>query len=422
MKKIITTLIGLLWLAVVLLSCDPGTGSQGDGDDTVKGDISKPTLAIPAALTSGTDRATTDEDDSGYFEPFRASLAMADNVLDHVYDIIDAINANVIPETQEMADGDGWLSISTDAGREYSKRIEWKSSETADPYMQVNYNPGTVKGEVYFISEDAAEELDRIKVFYDETGDHPVLKGWLTIKSSFIDKTDDETDWTTLYFKGTKNDDGQILFEGGLGYDFVLPGETSGLTGSLQADRTYMYRALCSSDGSRAEVALYFPDSETDTLELTSDHDLKTSWLQLMYDWLAINSYDFETGFEGGYGLNTVFDINLNPANYGLTEALDASITTTAVTDGASFEEALLLYSVWAEIREEEDPVADWRFILGLTNTIAYSAANGYEGNTGGVTEFPSDFDQGDPEAIPFTLTPSEIAGLTAADLAMGTD
>ncbi len=346
------------------------------------GDIAAPTLTIPGALTSGGARTVSRAASPGgtaedFFEPFRASLEIGDNILTVVYNIIASINSTYVPDTFEGAGDNGeYISITTDTNRTYSKRIEFKSSESAAaPYMQINYNPNITKGVIYYSEEDSAKDLEKVKVFYDETGTYPVLSVWGSVK----DGTD--TYPKSFYFHATKNADGKIVVEGGVSYNFVFG---SGTTYPVYntSERTYMYKALCSSDGTKAEVALYFPLSTVTTTAVPETADIKSSFLDVLYNWIEVdNSGDL------------------------------SSMLGAAVTDGASLGTAIDAYVAADGVLD--DSLA---FILNLENTIAYSDTNGYEGNANNSTyPFPASFDMGDISTISFSMSPADIAALTSA-------
>ena len=358
------------------------------------GGIPKSSLSIPGALTadSGSRSISRGATSTGgtaenFFEPFRTSLELAEEILIFVNEMIDSLNESIVPDNFDDMIGDQYVIISTDTNREYAKRIDFRSSESAEkPFLQINYTTGIVKGEIYYIEEDSTLDLESIKVFYDETGSQPVLRGWITIK----EMTTDDTYPKSVYFNATKNSAGQIIVDGGLAYHFVF-GDSSNINWPdyYVAEHTYMYKALASSDGTKAEVALYFPLSTVSTTTIPESMNIKNSFLDILFEWIETdNPGDLDTilgqtpeTITGGSSLGTVLD--------GLGGTADD----------------------------------DLDFVLKLSNNIAYSDVSGYMGNEGNTTyPFPSAYNLGDPTTITFTMSPAGIAGLTAADLAPLTD
>lgn len=366
-----------------LMSCNPN-------QDTGTGDIPKSTMSIPGALTadssSRTSRATgaTGTAES-FFEPFRSSLAIAEEVLNFVNGMIDSLNSSTVPDSYNGMAGDYYVTVTTDTDRTYSKRIDFKSSETADQaFLQVNYTPGTVKGVLYYIEEDSTSDLEKIKVFYDETGTYPVLTGWVSIKAGAADETYPKN----IYFNATKNSSGKIVFEGGVGYHFVFGGDATYTTDNV-SERVYMYKALCSSDGTKAEVALYFPEESVTVTAVPESMNIKNSFLDILFDWLETdNGQDLDGG----------------------APWLDTSYGT--ITSGSTLGTAIAGYV--DEGGTLDDSLA---FVINLTNNIAYSEESGYEGND---ATFPAAYDMGDLSGITFSEAPDSIAGL-AADSAIFT-
>ena len=354
--------------------------SCGDGADGTAGDIPKSSLSIPASLTDSASKNSARATSAGgtadsFFEPFRESLKIAEELLNAVNEIIDELNTAVIPDswTGTQSNGDT-VTVTTDTARDYSKRIEFTSSGSTAPYLQINYTPGLVKGVLYYLEEDSTASLEKIKIFYDETGSSPVLTGWLTIKEGVTGNTYP----LCLYFNATKNTAGSIVFEGGASYNFVFGGHAT-WTADYAAQRAYMFKAIANSDGTKAKTALYFPlSSETSVAETM---DVKNSFLDILYAWLVTeNSVDINDLLGQSPGTIT------SAASLGsVLDSLDAA----AIPD-------------------------DIEFVLSLTNPIAYSETNGYEGND---NSYPSDaaYNLGDLGTITFTLSPSEIKALTSA-------
>jgi hypothetical protein len=217
----------------------------------------------------------------------------------------------------------------------------------------------------------ATNSLENIKVLYDETDTYPVLKGWMTIKAGLS-----ETYPRSLYFNATKNSAGNIVLEGGVSYNFVFGGHAT-WTNDYTSERSYMFKAFANSDGTKAKVALDLPLSTVTTV--TENHDIKSSFLDILYEWLiSENSVDLDT------------------------------LLSATITDADSLGTALEAYS-----GTNDD---DIEFVLSLTNAIAYSDTNGYEGNQGNAaTPYPTDtaYDLGDPGTIAFSLSPVAIEALT---------
>ncbi|MBI9107343.1 MAG: hypothetical protein JEZ04_11425 [Spirochaetales bacterium] len=353
--------------------------SCGDGALTT-GDIPKSSLSVPEALTEpeakGASRATSaggTADD--FFEPFRNSLKIAEEVLTNVNSIIDALNAVVVPDSWTGTQDNGdTVVVTTETARVYSKRIEFTSSGSVAPYLQINYTPGTVKGVIYYSEEDATSSLEKIKVFYDETGTFPVLQGWMIISPG----TAEDTYPVSLYFNATKNASGNIIFEGGVSYNFVFGGHVT-YTQNYTSDRTYMFKAFTSSDGTKAKVALYFPLSTVTTV--TEAQNIKNSFLDILFIWLETeNSVDLDSLL---------------------------SQTPGTITDGTSLGTTL-------SGMDTADIPDDIEFVLSLTNPIAYDSVAGYMGN---ATTFPADaaYVLGDTGTLTFSLTPAAIKALSSA-------
>jgi len=380
-KNVVTALTAGLFLLIMITGCPNFNNAEQEVEET--GDIPIRSLSIPEALTTEDNRSLTTRagtvTEEEVFEPFRASLALAEEVLVHVDELIAAINANPIPDNYSGTNANGdTVTVSTETIlRDLEKRIEWEYPN-GDLYLQINYTPDTVKGSIIYHDVNAIDsEIDKIRIDYDETGTYPVLTGWLTIKQD-TPLSDTETEAEALYFRETKNNDGLIEFEGGVIYNYVTDiyddGDSNTTTdGNRLIDkRAYMFRALTSSDGNKAEVNLYFPPAET-TATLEETNDIKTEYLGILFEWVeTANSLDLDTIL--GQSPNTVTD----------------GTTLGTVLNGMDS----------ANIPD------DLAFVINLTNPIAYSDSTGYLEN--GTLSAANDL-TGDPAEINFTKTPDEI-------------
>ena len=374
-KKLFLILIAAVFITT-LMSCDP---------NALKGDIPKTSMSIPSALTSGSgSRTTAGGTAAGFFEPFRNSLQLAEQVLDVVNEIIDSLNNQVIPDSWEGEDNDGnSVIITTDTSRAYSKQINFTSPDAASPFLQINYNPGSVKGTILYKEEDISQDLEFLKIFYDETGAYPVLKGWITVRAGAAT----ETYAMQLYFNATQNSDGNILFEGGVNSNFGFGGDATYCEDVIE-NRIYMFKSITNSTGEKAKVALYFPEA-TSTVNIndaseSEDVNIRNAFLDILFEWLA-----------------TANNINIDVDLLGMNEG--------DVTDGATLGTALEDFTGTLD-----DSIA---FVLSMNNPIAYDATDGYVGNTdNSETDYPtsSDYNLGDLSSVSFSLTPAQIAAIEA--------
>ena len=358
-RKIIFTL-SVLALLSALTGCGLFFGSPGE--------VPRSEIGIPDALVSDAgSRAVTGN--AALFEPFRASLEIADSVLDSVNDIIDAINSNVIPNSGEVTlDTGETLTFSTDNARTYTKRIEVTPSGASAPNVQINYTPGSTEGVLYFKeASPAAGELEAMKVYYNATTANPVLTGWLTVAAD----TAEDSYATSLYFNVTKNSAGNIEVEGGVSYDFTWGADDTTYTTPYTSERTYMYKSYADAAGTKALTGLYFPLSTV--ADVTEAHDIQQSFLEILYNWLVGNS-------------NWSFSSWETPIN-------NQSDFNTFVLDELN-----------------SDTIGDLAFILSLTNPIAFNSTDGYVANGDAVTSAYADL--GDLADIDFSLGPDDISGL----------
>ena len=353
-KKIILVLLALTVLTV-LTACNFG----GEANE-----IPKSAIDIPdALLSSAGSRTSVGVTYENLFEPFRVSLKTASDVLNYVNSLIDEINQNVVPDTYEGPSGDDYLRITTDTGRTYTKRLEFSESAEDDPFLQINYSPGTAAGELYYEDTAAsAGDLETIKVYYDSS--IPVLQAWLTVKA--------ETSGSypvNLYFNAVKNSAGNIEIEGGLTYHFLWDADPITYPFPDSSERVYVFRAYANGEGTKAQVGLYFPLSTVVTV--TEAHDIQQSFLEILYTWLEANDFGF-------------WDQN--------------------ITSQEEFNTFVLAQDAAA--------LGDLGFILSLVNPIAYSSTGGYEGNGAIPSEY---LDLGTLSNISFSQTPVQIAALTPA-------
>ncbi len=377
MKQTVKTALIFPAILILLGSC------QALLPDLSGGDISERSISIPPALTAGNSQASitsrsVGESPEDVFEPFRASLRLAETALDAVDEIIRRINENFIPNegTFDYNNGES-VVISTSDARSLPKRIEWRTS-AGQRYMQLNYQPGEVKGNIIYHEPEAADrQLDRIFISYDETGASPVLTVYANINN--LDSSG-QTEAQALYFEGTRNAEGQYEFEGGVAYHYVIPGN-SDFEVPYEAEHVYMFKALGSPDGERSEVALYFPKADVIVSgNVNESMDIKSSYLDILFEWI-----------EG-----------VNPGD------LDAILGQTAgtITSGSGLGSALDVAAANDPALVENNP--DLFFVTGLDNNIAYTSSGGYESNGSEADSFLN----GDPKGITFTLSPSAIAGL----------
>ena len=102
MKQSRIIFVGLLGVAVLLSGC-----AWLDSLFNPTPELAKPTMTIPAALTSDLSRATGVPSSDAVFEPFRSSLDTAAAVLAQTYLFIDTIGANPIADSVTMPLMDG---------------------------------------------------------------------------------------------------------------------------------------------------------------------------------------------------------------------------------------------------------------------------------------------------------------------------
>ena len=364
-KKSLLCITALILIAV-LWSCG--------GFELETGDIPKSSLSIPGALTSDSGSRATSQD--GVFSPFRSSLEIADEILAVVNGFIDEINATYIPDSYSGLgeDGETYFTISTDESREYSKRIEFSEAVGVDPFLQINYTPGTTEGELYWKDTDApAGQPAALKVYYDASTSSPVLQGWLVVYPD----TTEPTYPKNLYFKATKTGD-IIKVEGGLAYHYTIPATVDYPTDS-ESDRAYMFKSYTDAEGEKAAVSLYFPKDTVSTV--TEDHDVQSSVIESYYDF---------------YIDNGVTDFN--------------PILGQQVADLAEFKSVVLSLT-------EAQLGPDLAFLLSLENPIAYNTS-GYVANGSPLPSGYATADLGDPSTITFSQSPVQIAALTSAGLA----
>ena len=340
------------------------------------GGIPKSSLSIPGALTADSgSRAPSEED---VFSPFRSSLEIADDILATVNGFIDEINANYVPDSYAGTSGDYYLTISTEESRTYSKRLDFSEEVGTDPFLQINYTPGTTKGELYWKDPDAlAGQPTALKVFYDASTAAPVLQGWLVV----YPETTQPSYPKNLYFKATKSGS-KIMVEGGLAYHFTVEGNVD-YSSDSESDRVYMFKSYTDTTGEKAAVALYFPKDTVSTV--TESHNVQSSIIESFYDFYIDNSVNDFTPILGQ-----------DAADLAAFKSIVLSL------DAASLG-------------------SDLAFLLDLENPIAYNTT-GYVANGSPLPSGYTTADLGDPTTITFTMSPAGIAGLTAADLAPLTD
>lgn len=374
----IVTIVITIGLLISLAGCQlPGR---------VKGDVPKPSLGIPGALTGSTDSAniisrSVGESEENVFEPFRASLTLADHALDTVNQIIDAINQTRVPDSGEFTQSNGdVVSISTDSGRTYSKRIEWTNSDDVT-YLQVNYTPGEVKGSLYYVETESGEdELSRLRVDYDDTGDEPAITGWLALQN---DTPNTDTTPRSIYFQGVGNGD-VVQFHGGVAYDYVISGTTD-FPEPYDAEHAYMFQAVSDESGDNAEVNLYFPDSAETATELTG-MSIKASYLDILFEWIETKN---------GEDLDTYF-----------------SSAPSEITSGQTLGDALA---------NEPSGNANLDFVTSLDNPINYGESSGYLDNGSGIADIVPG---ADPADVNFSVSPADVFSITedSAQLAFLSD
>jgi hypothetical protein len=365
---------------------------------TGKDELPTPTWQVPGALTSSTSKSGVPSDVE-VFEPFRASLDVAASVLGKVYQIIDAINANPIPDSYSGDFGTTGqrVAITLDEARDYAKRIDFfkdAASESAkQPYMRIEYNKGVVKGIVRYWDEQSPTPLSdagtivAIVVSYDGTIAAPVLEFEATLRTG----TAGTTYPVSLWYRGEYASTGTSV-SGGVGYHYVFDPDPANNPDKYEADHAYMYQAKTSADGAMANVCLYFPGSSA-TMTLGTD-SVDAEFLAIVRVWVNLPG-------------NGVVRANLDlcdPDGAG-------PLTGIRYTDtDATFKQDL---EDWVLLNEGNPNLDALIFVLDLVNPIAYSNDTGYVGNGASV---PADYTAlGDPSSIAFTKGPDDVFGLTIA-------
>ncbi|MBN2443546.1 MAG: hypothetical protein JXJ04_19455, partial [Spirochaetales bacterium] len=183
-------LIGVIIILFTTSACDiskPEPESEFEG-------IPGPEFSIPDSLISTeVPGRVTRGDAQNVFEPFRAGLGFAQWGVDFVSLIIAGLNDNPIPESGEFVSDGELVVITTEPEREYETIIEFYTGETAvaeNKYMQISYTKDINKGEAVLdvgTKYPEIEDVDRLKIYYDGTGNQPVLKGWLTFNYDIAD-------------------------------------------------------------------------------------------------------------------------------------------------------------------------------------------------------------------------------------------
>ncbi|MBU0934007.1 MAG: hypothetical protein KKC64_00190, partial [Spirochaetes bacterium] len=259
-----------------------------------------PTLRIPASLTSGSSRAVI-PNDVQVFEPFRASLDIAQAVLDEVYNIIETISANPIPDDLETTSDNGTRIVVTySENRLYKKHINiYKDQTASEAYLIIAYNKNVIKGQIYYNNaasptpESGAEKIAELLVNYDESATAPVLELMADLQAG----TAGNIFATSIYYKGTYS--GSVTqVAGGVGYNYVFDAEDPITYEDVyEANHVYMFRAAVDPDSadSKARVELYFPLA-TSTADPTAAEDIGASFTTLVHTWVnEPNNAEMET-------------------------------------------------------------------------------------------------------------------------------
>lgn len=367
------SLRNIVLIAITLVLLIGLAGCQLPGP--VKGAVPKPSLGIPGALTGSTGSSniisrSVGESEENVFEPFRGSLALADQALDVVNQIIDAINQTRVPDSGEFTQDNGdVVSISTDSERTYTKRIEWTNADDVT-YLQVNYTPGEVKGRLYYVETESGEdELSRLRVDYDDTGSEPSITGWLALRN---DAPNTDTTPRSIYFQGVGNGD-IVQFHGGVAYDYVISGTTE-FSDPYDGEHAYMFQAVSSESGDNAEVNLHFPDSAETGTDLQG-MSIKASYLDILFEWIeTINGEDLDSYF---------------------------SSPPAEITSGQTLGDAL------ANKPSGNDNLD---FVTSLDNPINYSQSDGYLDNGSGIDDIVPG---ADPADVSFGVSPADVFAIT---------
>ena len=389
MKQSRIIFVGLLGVAVLLSGC-----AWLDSLFNPTPELAKPTMTIPAALTSDLSRATGVPSSDAVFEPFRSSLDTAAAVLAQTYLFIDTIGANPIADSVTMPLMDGQrLEVSFDASRTFAKWLEiFKDDAAAEPYLVISYNKGLVKGQIYYNNAlspspaAGANHIESLLVSYDETIAVPVLD----FSAVLAVGVEADTHPTSLYYHGAYADDG-VDVAGGLGYHFVFdPNDDLAAFTDYAANHVYMYRAAVSADGSLARTELYFPLA-TQTTEPDASVAIDQAFLNIVHAWVNLAG-------------NTAVQADLTTAGIGWD---DASVSA------ADFLADLI---TWRAANPTSTALDNLMFMLELDNPIAYSNETGYVAN-GDVTELTSGLYSaaalGDLTAIAWPLSPAAIFDLS---------